>query len=447
MTLPGIPGTPAKPVAPDRIVGEGDAQQRIADNEQRNLLTLAAHYITLRIAWIFKTESVVMPAFLDAVVGAPELRSTVRGFLPVLNRIGQSIPPLFYADSLRRTPQKKWTMVASALAMAVPFLLLAGTQFSPYSRAIWLPFLFLGLYLLFFSATGVNALAFGTIQGKLIRPHRRGRLMGIAGIAGSVLSIAAAWQLMGRLLDRPDGGFGWIFSITGVGFAVSALICLAVVEPAVPPRTPERGSRRVFSDAWRLFLSDADLRKVVVAAMLFMTAMMLFPHYQALGRLRLNTQHTDLMGWVIAQNAGAGLYSFIGGGVADRFGNRLTVRLLMFTAALTPLAALLLASGALEDGRRFYWITFLLLGMTPTTMRVLTNYTLELAEPEDHPRYISTLKLAMALPAFLSPLAGVLIGWDRVGFEPVFIGVAVLIAAGGLTTFRMAEPRHRSTIV
>jgi hypothetical protein len=40
---------------------------------------------------------------------------------------------------------------------------------------------FLVLYLLFFSATGLNQLVDGTLQGKLIRANRRGRLLGIAG--------------------------------------------------------------------------------------------------------------------------------------------------------------------------------------------------------------------------------------------------------------------------
>ena len=40
---------------------------------------------------------------------------------------------------------------------------------------------------LFFAAIGVNDLAYNTIQGKLIRPTRRGRLLMIADFVGRVV--------------------------------------------------------------------------------------------------------------------------------------------------------------------------------------------------------------------------------------------------------------------
>ena len=71
----------------------------------------------------------------------------------------------------------------------------------------------------------------------------------------------------------------------------------------------------------------------------------------------------------------------------------------------------------------------------------MVNYTLELCEPEKHPQYISILKVSMAIPFILSPLVGLLV--DVIGFTRVFAGIAVLVAIGGLQTFRLAEPRHQ----
>ena len=39
-----------------------------------NMLVLAAYLIVQRVAWVFKTESVIMPAFLDTIAGAGWLR-------------------------------------------------------------------------------------------------------------------------------------------------------------------------------------------------------------------------------------------------------------------------------------------------------------------------------------------------------------------------------------
>jgi hypothetical protein len=49
-------------------------------------LALLVHQSLFRVAWIFKTESVIMPAFLDSISES----GLIRGALPLLNRTGQS---------------------------------------------------------------------------------------------------------------------------------------------------------------------------------------------------------------------------------------------------------------------------------------------------------------------------------------------------------------------
>ena len=401
------------------------------------MAVLAAHSVVLRIAWIFKTETVIMPAFLDAISGAGWLR----GCLPILNGLGQSVPPMLFADRLERTPRKKWPLVAVTLLMAVPFALLAGIWFALGGRpAGWLPLVFLLLYLWFFCTTGLNVLSFGTLQGKLIRPERRGRLLAISGVVGAIGAIGGAALLLPQWLERPDGGFGQIFAVTAVGFLVSGLLCLAVVEPPDEAETRPPAVPNPLQTAWLVFRDDAEFRRLAVAAMLSVVTQVLFPHYQALGRERPGASRLDLMNWVIAQNAGTGLFSLIAGVVADRFGNRLTLRIEVFAAAFTPLFALSLA-GRVLPGVDLFWMCFFLLGLTPVIFRTLVNYTLELVEPARHPRYLSTLRLCVTVPFAFAPLVGLLV--DLVGFDAVFVVLAALIGCGGLLTFRMIEPRRR----
>ena len=108
--------------------------------ETRNLFALSAHYISLRLGWIFKTETVIMPAFMDAISGAGWLR----GCLPVVNRICSSLPPLFYAPRLKAAPRKKVLLSVATFAMAIPFCVLAVTwlqvgQPGSGRLATWLP--------------------------------------------------------------------------------------------------------------------------------------------------------------------------------------------------------------------------------------------------------------------------------------------------------------------
>jgi hypothetical protein len=336
-----------------RESADGSLQQRIINQEPRNLLVLVIHSVFLRVGWIFKTESVIIPAFLDAISGA----GWIRGCLPILNRIGQSVPPLIFAPTLRDQRIKKWSLLATTGIMAVLFLMLSAylvISSRPYPR--WLPYGFLMLYLLFFSATGLNQLVFGVMQGKLIRPHRRGRLMAISGILGSVAAITCAWMLLQRWCNRPDGGFALIFGFTGGGFVVAALTVLLVREPAdaTVSRSP---SVNHFGNAWRVLQADKNLRRISIVAMTFVTAQMLLPHYQRLGQNHFTGQAAPFMVWVVAQNAGAGILSVCAGWIADRYGNRLAIRLMVSGAALSPLVAIMLTRGGMGSMNN-YWLAF-----------------------------------------------------------------------------------------
>ncbi|MCE2726074.1 MAG: hypothetical protein LW698_04750 [Planctomycetaceae bacterium] len=138
--------------------------------ERRNTLWLECYQVVVRVGWIFKTETIIMPAVLDAVVDS----GLLRGLLPVLNRGGQSLPPLAFASVLARRPVKKWTLVRTTLAMAACFAVLAAVwQPLQATRPDILAGVFLMVYAAFSSANGLTQLAAAALQGKLIAPWRR----------------------------------------------------------------------------------------------------------------------------------------------------------------------------------------------------------------------------------------------------------------------------------
>ena len=408
--------------------------------------------MALRVSWIFKTESVFMPALLDTLTaplvgnGGGGGAGWVQGFLPMLNRAGQSLPPLLYANSLRDRPLKKRSVWATTLGMALPFAALAaalhawGDRFAGAGAVA----AFLALYGLFFTATGLNQLGFSTLQAKLIPPARRGRLIAAGGVLGSAAAVTVAYGYLGDWRAAGPASFAAPFAATAAGMLVSSALVLLVREGRDEPSAPEKprrfSVRAQFAEAAAVVRSDADFRRVASVGVLFVTAQLVFPHYVPLFRGRFGAGGLPLVDLVVAQNVGAGLFSVLLGRLADARGNRLTARVCLVGIACLPPAALLLAG---LDSPRWLVGLFFLLGLTPVTFKTVTNYTLELTEPANHPRYVSTLKLCMAVPFLLAVPVGALI--DAAGHGPIFLTVAGLVAGGCGLTFFAPEPRGRAS--
>ncbi len=418
----------------------------IEPREPRNLLLLAAHQIIFRVGWIFKTESVIMPAVLDQVAGA----GWIRGCLPVLNRLGQSLPPVFLAGFVRSRRRKKRALAAFTVLMSGPFLFLSAI-WAVYSqpaarpglyagpRLPWVPAAFLALYFIFFILNGLYQLSFGTVQGKLIRPTRRGRLLLMSTFWGTLPAMFFAWWLLDRWLDLPDGGFARSFAFTAGCFFLAGLTALALFEPADAPEPHGHGRRGSLRETLAALREDANLRRLTLIAALFGSGPIIFPHYQALAREVLGLGGHHLMVWVITQNAAVGIYSLFVGPLADRKGNRLTLRLLIFGSAVAPAFAVSLTQ--VPGGAHLFWLVFIPLGISPLVFRTLQNYALEICRADQHPRYLSTVSLGLAAPFLLSPAVGWLV--DVVGFRSVFLATVVLVLLAGWLTFGLEEPRHQ----
>ncbi len=405
--------------------------------EWANLWILAVHQIFFRLGWLFKTETVVIPALVDFVAGP----AWVRGWLPVLSRLGQSLPPLLFCSKFCGTPLFKWGVAFWTGTMSGIFLLAVGLwtskeRFPP----VWVCPAILALYFAFFVANGFYQVFFGSLQGKLIRPERRGLLLQLSTFLGTIPAVILGWVLLRKWFANPEVGFGYIFLAAALGFALSAMCCLFAWEPK-SPRSSGEGEVAATLSWWAALVQDANLRRLLLICLFASAGWMLTPHYQAFGRARFEATATHLTYWVITQSIAVGVFSLVAGPLADRRGNRLAMRILIFGSAASPLFALGITSLPSSWAGTWYWLVYLPLGLAPLVTRVILNYALELCEPAFHPTYQSIANLGLALPLVFSPLFGWMI--DVTSFELVFTLAAVSVLFAGCMTFRLAEPRFR----
>ena len=435
-------------VDPSTAGREATAREATA-REARNTLGIEAYQVLVRIGWIFKTETIIMPAVLDALVDS----GTLRGLLPVLNRGGQSLPPLAAAGPIGRLPTKRPALVVTTLAMAGCFALLAAA-WGPLAaaRPDLLAGLFLVVYAAFAAANGLNQLVLATLQGKLIAAGNRGHAMVVSVTVGSVLAILAAVMLLGPWLTEPDG-FPKIFAATAAFFALAAVVPLVLDEPAdAVPAGRQRPTGWLAHVAegvasWRrVIAADPALGRLAVSAGCFSAVLMLFPHYQAFARDSLGTGRSSLLVWVVVQNVATGLASLVAGPFADRKGTRIVLVWLVALSALTPLVVTLLSLAPHTVAGEWFWLVYAPLGLNPISLKIFTGYALELAPTTaEHPRYVSIVGAALAAPFVLSPVVGLAV--DQIGFRPVFVAGAAVIATGAIVALRLPEPRHREGVV
>ncbi|HMP80941.1 MAG TPA: MFS transporter, partial [Pirellulaceae bacterium] len=232
-----------------------------------------------------------------------------------------------------------------------------------------------------------------------------------------------------------------VFVFAGALFIASGLAAAFFRESRDREEVGSHAVRSSWREAFELFRTDRNLRLLAWIAALSGSMMTLFPHYQALGRMRLGLGYDSLVPWIIAQNLGVALFSLPAGWVADRVGNRRVLKWLMFgLCTVPPLALWLSMQGGM--GSAWFFIVFALLGLTPVSMRTFSNYTLELVDRRRQPHYLAVVSMAMAGPAVLASLAvGVLIDWA--GFEIAFWLVTICQITAFYLTFRLIEPRRQ----
>lgn len=435
---PKAPGkVPSRESASAGGAGPGDfsAEKRV---ENLNFGVMSWHSVLMRTGWIFKTESIVMPAMLDALSGA----AWIRGFLPMLNRFGQSVPPLLAAGYVRGVPLKKLALASTSIGMGASFLALSALWMVKDSLPwLWVTILILSLYALFFALTGVNQLITSTLTGKVIPVQRRGQLMQWSSSIGSVIAVSCAWVLLSWWLRPGGGNFAAVFAFAGGLFVFAGLVAYLFRESDDEPQRIFFSPRQLLVDAFSTVRGDPNFRLLTIIAALFGGMMTLFPHYQDIGRSRLGLGLDSLVPWIIAQNLGVAAFSLPAGWIADRVGNRRVLKWLMAGLCLVPVLALVLSRSE-SFGARWFFLVFGFLGLSPVAIRTFNNYTLELVERAQHPRYLAMLNLAMAGPGVIaSLLVGAAI--DIFGYEPTFLVILVFQAIGYLLCFRLIEPRRR----
>ncbi|KPJ62641.1 MAG: hypothetical protein AMS15_03235 [Planctomycetes bacterium DG_23] len=413
---------------------------------RRNFIVSVVHFIVIRLGWIFKTESVIIPGFVGnlARIACPQMEGLVLSLIPVISRLGQSVPQLVVAQRVEHLKRHSRPFMLSVALFTLPwgffFLVLL---LAPGIKALFLLIVFFFSYAIFWLASGASRTLFGVVQGKLIAPESRGSLFAWSQTVGCFIAAPAA-LFMREFMEEGRLAFPTNYAVTfGLSFIFFGL-CLGVLfflkEPAYPKPSRRTSLGHFLSRTLQIFRQDRNFRRLAIAGALTSVTLLLFPYYIKLARDFLGINEGMFAYFVIAQNLANGTNSWIMGRMADRKGNKKPLCILSTMAAVIPLLALLLVHLPGTGAPWAYTLVFLIIGILPATVRMRTNYALELAPIDQHPIYVAALNSTQVLAVALSPIIGLAI--DAFSFTPVFLIVAGIAAVGAVLTFTLIEPRH-----
>jgi MFS family permease len=391
---------------------------------------------------VFKTESLVISTFALALGATP----AQLGWFPFVSRMGKFLPQFLVGRALDPLPRKRPITLLAHVLFVLGWLGL-GIALLFYGERTWTYRAFFVVYACTWVVMGVVIVGIGTLNGKLIRPDLRGRLLGTSQLVGGTLAFASIALL--HFLIRPGEAavfrFGIVFVLAGGLFLMASIGLLVLREPPLRPENRQKWRpREVIRDARELFKGNPNYRRIV--GLQFMMNMLWsgLMFYASFGRECMGEVSWLKMTaiFLLMQTIGRTVCSVTAGALADRFGNRVVIRVLAVMLALLPLSAALLGMYTC-DARPWLWApVYLMIGLLIPLLPLSTNYLLEVTPVERHASCLGTANGIMVFAAFTPLVVGPLIGW--LGHGPVFIGLSILMLGAVYFAMRLGEPRFEA---
>jgi MFS family permease len=407
-----------------------------SDIVRRNFLLNLAEGVVFVASTAFVSPQIVLPALI-ARLGGDNL---VIGAIPVIIYVGLFLPQIFAARYVETLPWKKpWAVRAGIIQRAFVLLMAATIGILGGGR----PSLALGIFLFLYGGmhvvAGIATPGWFDFFTKVTPPSRRGRLAGLRTSVGSVAAFFCGFLLTVLLsVFAFPANYAVGFIIAFALQMASVVIQIRIVEPE-PSKTLQR--RPIFAylrDLPQVFKTNIPFRDFVFSSAFLIVANMPIGFFAVHALKRFHADESAVGVFTLSMISTQIVAAFVGGIIADRYGNKRS----LIIAASGSLAASLWA--LLAPSVVWFRLVFMFLGFNlGTEIMARYNIAVEYGPVEKRSTYVALMNTALA-PVYLSGLLG---GWisDRWGY-PVVFALGVVFSLIGLyhLLYRVRDPREIS---
>ncbi|MFH1761921.1 MAG: MFS transporter, partial [bacterium] len=368
---------------------------KITRHHKANFYIIALQQICFRLGWIFKTESIVIPALITSLTASP----FILGLFPMVSRLGKFIPQLTAANFIEPLRKRKYALIVLNIGALGPWTIVTiWCWLKPENKNLFLWF-FLFAYMAFWICTGAGNLAVRTIIGKVVRYNFRGRVIKIIGLYGGIFtvicSLTAAFMLKSILFPY---NFAVLFTFSSIFFFLALICAMIIREPDYPVEAKRDKVNIYFISAFKLLFSDRNLRKIIFIGWTYSITAALFPFYTVYAIKDIGVPLNLLAFGLFFQHGANALGEIFLGPVADRKGNKSVLIILSLLAAIIPLLPLIINHLFIRSiGIYLFNSVFLMIGFGISRETYLQNYLLESSSLGKQPLYMGTVNLLVGI--------------------------------------------------
>jgi MFS family permease len=375
----------------------------------------------------------VLPLIVERISDARWLQ----GLIPALFYAGWLLPGLFVAPLIAARPRRKPWILTATIGERLPFLFLGLTLlFMPDLPATVLLGVIFTLYAIFAISAGLTSTAWQDFIARLIPERSWGIFFGLQAGIGGLLGVGGAAIAGWVLATQPFPQSAGILALTCFGFMVLSYIFLSLTIEVAQPAAPPQSLRTFLRGIGPLLRADHRFRRYLIARTAISLGLVGHSFLTAAALERFSPPAAQI-GLFTAALLGAQAVANIGlGALADRWGHKQVLEL----STIVGVAALLLA--VVAPAAWWFIPIFLLVGTAQAGFQ-LSGFTLVFAfsQPAIRPTYIGVANTALAPVAAIGPLlVGAIASFTSYSF--IFVGLALIGIAGTVMLHRrVADPR------
>lgn len=376
----------------------------------------------------------ILPIFIKELGGSPVSIGSVQ----VLWWLGQNIPALAVAHSLRKRTMFKAPMVfwgfihrAMLLVCSIAAFFLIGR----ISSQAAVP-LFLFLIFLLPAFGGFSGLPWFQVFTKTVPVKLRGRLMGIRQLLGSAAG-AAGGMVVSFILYAVafPSNFALLFLLAFIVTMLSFIFLTKVEEQPSVRDGQEEGKRRLFADARKIISSNRNFRNFLIADAFILMSLAASSFYSvfAVEKFDLPPSYAGTFTAIVMLTNVAANITF--GIIADTYGHRTNM---LFLAAASGSAALL---AILSTNILMYGLVFFFLACAVQIQAISRlAFVAEMCRENERPMYIGIMNTLTAPTVFIGLLFGLLV--PGIGYPAIFAITSLLAVNSFMILYSFViEPR------